>query len=357
MFFFSIEKDELKNFYAMFVRNTKWLLNKSSTCRSLLYFIHDLELYKANSIDHAKSDEFVQFEKAFYKLLFELYQDPTQITTYMSLHKIKGDFTTAKEPVQLIPVNYEHLMSSYSLAKEAENISPESPQSIFFSRVMFLNTNCVLTLSESQNEIKIWRVNKETSELNLIRSIKFDKSPKDLRLLNKHTAIVLFDRNLHLIDLNRCKHLLDLNSTMNPNVPLFEIHDQQHVVLLARNRLSVILMKVPVGNAESEEPEQEQNKIQKYKQNSPDDMFLFKVGEDRYLNSLLVSRNGQVMVCGDEVQKPFPLLVWNLNHRKLVYDLRQAKHEFITSIQSIGSSGRFVVCACQVSFEFFFFVE
>ena len=81
---------------------------------------------------------------------------------------------------------------------------------------------------------------------------------------------------------------------------------------------------------------------------SSDDMFMFKVGEDRFLNSLMVSRNGQVMVCGDEVQKPFPLLVWNLVHRKLVYDLRQTKHEFITSIQSIGSSGRFVVCACQV---------
>ena len=81
-----------------------------------------------------------------------------------------------------------------------------------------------------------------------------------------------------------------------------------------------------------------------------DNMFLFKAGEDRYLNSLLVSDNGQIMVCGDEVQKPFPLLVWNLNQRKLVYDLRQAKHEFITSIQSISSSGRFMVCGCQVSY-------
>ena len=31
---------------------------------------------------------------------------------------------------------------------------------------------------------------------------------------------------------------------MSANVPFFEIHDQNHVVLLARNRLSVILMKV-----------------------------------------------------------------------------------------------------------------
>lgn len=34
----------------------------------------------------------------------------------------------------------------------------------------------------------------------------------------------------------------------------------------------------------------------------------FKVGEDRFLNSLLVSKNGKICVCGDETQKPFPLL-------------------------------------------------
>ena len=42
----------------------------------------------------------------------------------------------------------------------------------------------------------------------------------------------------------------------------------------------------------------------------------------------------------------------NMRMYSLVYDLRQARHEFITSIQSIGSSGRFVVCACQVNKKF-----
>jgi WD40 repeat protein len=96
-------------------------------------------------------------------------------------------------------------------------------------------------------------------------------------------------------------------------------------------------MKVPTYQQEQQQTSSSSN----------DDMFLFKVGEDRYLNSLLVSPNGGLMVCGDEVQKPFPLLVWNLAQRKLVYDLRQPKHEFQTDIQSISTSGRYVVCACQ----------
>jgi len=224
--------------------------------------------------------------------------------------------------------------------------------STYLSKVMFLNKDTILALSDTQNEIKIWKINSTLIEL--IRSIKLNKTPRDLRLLNQRIAVVLVDRNLHLFDLNDSKHVLDMNSTMSANVPFFEIHDQNHVVLLARNRLSVILMKVSPPKQEPEEEEEEEKTAEtKALTNTKtysvdDDMFLFKVGEDRYLNSLLVSKNGQVMVCGDEVQKPFPLLVWNLDKRKLVYDLRQAKHEFITSIQSIGSKGKFVACACQV---------
>jgi hypothetical protein len=185
--------------------------------------------------------------------------------------------------------------------------------------------------------------------ITLIRTIKFNKPPRDLRLFNKNKAVLLIERNLHLIDLNQCKHLFDLNSTMNPILPVFEIHDSNHLVLLARNRLSVILMKVAFDDLSSSTSSTSSNstEINGKRLFKSDDMFLFKAGEDRYLNSLLVSRNGKIMVCGDEVQKPFPLLVWNLVHRKLVYDLRQPNCEFLTSIQAISSTGHYVVCACQ----------
>lgn len=190
-----------------------------------------------------------------------------------------------------------------------------------------------------------------------IRTIKFNKSPKDIRLINHHMAVVLTDRNLHLIDLNQCEHIYDLNCTMNPNFSFFELHDANHLVLLARNRLSVILMRIPhVATTTSRKssatavtvPEPSGAALGGKLPITKDDMFLFKVGEDRYLKSLLVSRNGKIMVCGDEVQKPFPLLVWNLNQRKLVYDLRQNNHEIIVSIQAISTSGRYFVSACQV---------
>lgn len=70
-------------------------------------------------------------------------------------------------------------------------------------------------------------------------------------------------------------------------------------------------------------------------------MTTFKAGEDRFLNSLLVSGDGRILVCGDETQKPFPLLVWNLQSRKLLYDLRIPHHDFITSLSAITYEGIF----------------
>ena len=73
----------------------------------------------------------------------------------------------------------------------------------------------------------------------------------------------------------------------------------------------------------------------------------FKVGEDRFLNSLLVSGNGNICVCGDETQKPFPLLVWDLNARKLLYDLRLQHHNFLTQFSAISHDAHYVVSIAE----------
>lgn len=74
----------------------------------------------------------------------------------------------------------------------------------------------------------------------------------------------------------------------------------------------------------------------------------FKVGEDRFLNSLLVSENGRLLVCGDESKRPCSLLVWDLQARKLIYDLKMNHHEFITRLSAITGDGTYVACVCKV---------
>lgn len=56
-----------------------------------------------------------------------------------------------------------------------------------------------------------------------------------------------------------------------------------------------------------------------------------------------------MLVCGDETQKPFPLLVWNLASRKLLYDLRIPHHDFVTSLAAITHEGHYVCCVAKVN--------
>lgn len=56
----------------------------------------------------------------------------------------------------------------------------------------------------------------------------------------------------------------------------------------------------------------------------------------------------RILVCGDETQKPFPLLVWHLSQRKLLYDLRIPHHDFLTSLSAITHEGSYV---CVVAKE------
>lgn len=82
-----------------------------------------------------------------------------------------------------------------------------------------------------------------------------------------------------------------------------------------------------------------------------------KVG--RFCNNMIKTMSGcrnslmrliffRILVCGDETQKPFPLLVWHLSMRKLLYDLRIPHHDFLTSLSAITHEGSYV---CVVAKE------
>lgn len=113
---------------------------------------------------------------------------------------------------------------------------------------------------------------------------------------------------------------------MNQKMPYFGLHDDHHLVALSRNRMYVNLMNLDTGDC----------------------VTTFKAGEDRFLDSLLVSKDGRILVCGDETQKPFPLLVWSLTSRKLMYDLRIPHHDFVTSLAAITDEGHYVCSVCKV---------
>ncbi|XP_060873528.1 NACHT domain- and WD repeat-containing protein 1 isoform X2 [Metopolophium dirhodum] len=183
------------------------------------------------------------------------------------------------------------------------------------------DANYVITVSTGRKEISVWDVH----TCMRVRTLKGILHPTALKLIDNQRCIVLCERKLIVINLATGKVISKLKGVMNQNMPYFGLHSSSKIVALARSRMHVNLIDIETGTIEA----------------------YFKAGEDRFLNSLLVSGNGRVMVCGDETQKPFPLLVWNLTSRQLMYDLRIPFHEFVTRLAAITYEGHYVCCVAQ----------
>ncbi|XP_033167496.1 uncharacterized protein LOC117145803 [Drosophila mauritiana] len=180
----------------------------------------------------------------------------------------------------------------------------------------------VASMCTDRAEICIWDV----KNCCRIRELQGIQQPTAMCPVGNYEAAVLCRREIRVINLDEGKFKVTLKGVMNQKMPYFGLHDQNHLVCLSRNRMYVNLMNLESGDC----------------------VTTFKAGEDRFLNSLLVSGDGRILVCGDETQKPFPLLVWHLSQRKLLYDLRIPHHDFITSLSAITHEGSYV---CVVAKE------
>ncbi|KAF5270218.1 hypothetical protein FQA39_LY08432 [Lamprigera yunnana] len=179
----------------------------------------------------------------------------------------------------------------------------------------------VVSVSTNLEEICVWDIKK----CNKVRTLKGITHPINLIPIDQIKCIVLCKRELKIYNLDSGNFINKLKGVMNQKMPYYGLNDQSHLVALSRNRMYVNLMNLETGDC----------------------VTTFKVGEDRFLNSLLVSGDGRILVCGDETQKPFPLLVWNLQSKKLLYDLRIPHHDFITSLSAITHEGNYVCCVCH----------
>ena len=184
------------------------------------------------------------------------------------------------------------------------------------------DNNHVISISEEKGEIKVWNIHTREA----VRTLNGIAQPRNIKMADEHCAIVLCNRELKCYNIERGTLESKLKGVLNLKHPYFDIHSSELVVSLSRNRMYVHIISRSTGDVRA----------------------TFKVGEDRFLDSLLVSGNGQICVCGDEVQKPFPLLVWNLADSKLIHDLRIDGHEFLTDKAAITNDGQYGVCVCKV---------
>ena len=180
----------------------------------------------------------------------------------------------------------------------------------------------VISVSPDRGQIQVWNIRSNEA----VRTLVGLQQPKDVKVCDTYKAVVLCSRELKVYDLDSGELVCSLKGVLNIRMPFFGVHDADHTIAMARNRMYVNMMSNVTGEM----------------------VTTFKVGEDRFMDSMLTSENGERCVCGDAVQKPFPLLVWDLHKRKLIYDLRIQGHEFLTKVSAISKDGHYVTCACKV---------
>ncbi|XP_046911012.2 uncharacterized protein LOC124492220 [Dermatophagoides farinae] len=288
----------------------------------------------------------------------EILDKTTNIGTIAPVTTTTANTITAPspDPISLSPIPTASTPSPYSSSRYSSmsgghqsytNISPisghidlsqysESIRADSFTQLFHLRCDQTTTLNKEQigledfylialstesDEIVVWNIYQQKPT----RTLKSIPKPRAIRMVDQLCTVVLCNRELTLYDLNKAKLITKLKGVMNQKMPYYGLHNSKYVVALSRNRMYVNMINLDTGDLET----------------------TFKAGEDRFLNSLLTSANGKICVCGDETQKPFPLLVWDLSNRKLLYDLRIPHHEFITRLSAISDDGHYVVSVCQ----------
>ena len=302
-----------------------WLLAKL-TASSLALCLHEVKLALSLS---PQSDSVVVLRDFLLEHAGIIIQDPAQFPTYLYTEVEVERRNIWRERIEYMSTLYDAMKKCIVPQLVAVNHDARAMQSngqlrpILMAFFRISEDPChLISVAPDTGKLQVWNI--VTQEA--VRTLTGLNEPRNVKLCDSTTAVVLCNRELKIYNLDEGTLLCELKGVLNIRMPYYGIHSKDYTIALARNRMYLNLMDNSTGDMEA----------------------TFKVGEDRFLNSLLVSENGEVCVCGDGVQKPFPLLVWDLPKRKLVHDLRIQGHEFVTSIAAISKDGHYVASVCKV---------
>ncbi len=311
-----------------FLLNAEQLCNKLSTC-GIYQVLQDIDLLldqESGNKDMKLLQNILRTSQPVLAKNVEHFSNYLQMLVQAEKITINVEgMKKFQEQLKEIKIPYMDYFGTISLGQENDESSPKVIHASM-ERIRGDSTH-MISVAPTIGEVSVWNIHTQKS----IRTIKGLQEPKRVRMLDNARAAVLCGRELRIVNMDEGVLLTKLKGVLHITMPLFEIQDKDHTIALSRNRMYVNIMNNNTGDLDA----------------------TFKVGEDRFLNSLLVSANGHRCVCGDVVQKPFPLLVWDLQNRKLMHDLRITGHEFITTMSAITHDGHYAISVCRVGFLYY----
>ncbi|KAI8790389.1 NACHT and WD repeat domain-containing protein 2 [Biomphalaria glabrata] len=300
---------------------------------SVLQVVCDLEL--AKSMETSSTKVIQQMQQAIVLNSSILHVDCREIYKYLKPLLTNKTSSSEEESSNALNVKNNGLVKFYacltnpsrSLLHLLDEILPPSYNNTFLSPpvidaiVPVAGDVHVAAVLRSEGEIKIFN----TVTNVCVRTLTGADSPQSLVMLDFPKAVVLCNRELYVMDLDEGKIVSKLRGVLNLMKPFFGLQNKNRVVVLSRDRMVVNILNIETDSI----------------------VASFKAGEARFLDSLILSADGSTLVCGDETQKPFPLLVWSLEHCKLLHDIRVPQHEFLTHLADISPDGHYLICVCR----------
>ncbi|GBL82053.1 hypothetical protein AVEN_50620-1 [Araneus ventricosus] len=306
--------------------NHHWLYERVS-CGDIYLLLEEIKMYKRRNPDDREIDilrKFLQLSAyalridgrqlytQFYGRSKGYFSDPESNIKYPKVKKLIRSSITPPVP------SFHTSGPCMRTLVDAQKLFPSSSKNKdSLERMTWLhNSNTYLvTYSSSKGEIAGWNANHTKKML----SFKEEECVVGLKTLGINSEVLILHHNqMEVLDMTkgliktRMKELIDVSQGVSV------LEGGKSILAISEGHDEILKFDTCSGHVANR---------------------IFP-GENRQLDCLLVSENGEVCVSGDAVQKPYPLFAWNIESGVLLRHFAVPHHEFIIRLSILSRDGR-----------------
>ncbi|XP_055937924.1 uncharacterized protein LOC129968131 [Argiope bruennichi] len=306
--------------------NHNWLYERIS-CGDVYLLLEEIKMYKRRNPDDREIDilrKFLQLSAyalrtdgrqlytQFYGRSKGYFSDPESNIKYPKVKKLIRSSITPPVP------SFHTSGPCMRTLVDAQKLFPSpSKNKDSLERMAWLHKNStyLVTYSSSKGEIAGWNANQTKKLL----SFKEEECVVGLKTLGINSEVLILHHNqMEVLDMTkgliktRMKELIDVSQGVSV------LEDGKSILAISEGHDEILKFDTCSGHVANR---------------------IFP-GENRQLDCLLVSENGEVCVSGDAVQKPYPLFAWNIESGVLLRHFAVPHHEFIVRLSTLSGDGR-----------------
>ncbi|GIY66936.1 uncharacterized protein CDAR_260161 [Caerostris darwini] len=311
----------------------QWLYERV-TCGDIYLLLEEIKTYKRRNPDDREIDilrKFLQLSAyalrtdgrqlytQFYGRSKGYFSDPESNIKYPKVKKLIRSSVTPP-----VPSFHTSGPCMRTLVDAQKLFPPSSKSKDSLERMSWLHNSStyLITYSSGKKEIAGWNVNLTKKMV----TFSDEECVVGLKTLGINSEVLVLHHNqLEVLDLTknivktRMKEIIDVSQGVSV------LNDGKSILAISEGHDEILRFDTCSGHVANR---------------------IFP-GENRHLDCLLVSENGEVCVCGDAVQKPYPLYAWNVETGVLLRHFANPHHEFLVRLSKLNDDGRLLLATAK----------